>query len=785
MENEPFDPDTVFGKSKPFDYWLNKEDNPLVYCILHMNGKKFIASSSYEVTLHQKTNKHDCFTIKVPSDAIDDFKDYVMAKSRQLIGNEITINYHQYGRIRQTFFGIIDKVQDRRDGSGYGDIVLKGKSPAMLLDSGKKCRSFDNKTLEEIINEVCSKQPPEAKVKVTPLANNNIPKRIAFTVQYQESDYKFIQRLAKLHGEYFYYNGENLIFGTETQPRIKISEGVDLDKFHLKMKLKAQLFSHYTYDSESGTGIEKHSENAQSNDLQNTENIMQAVAVIKSEKLFAEKSKMYFNHTGNDAESDLTSSVIREKEKRQRLVKVKGESRNTDLRIGGLIEVSDINDHAMETYRIIEVKHIHNPGEYYNEFTAIPDMFNAPYQDNNAVPKCEEQSARVVDNNDPKGMKRVRVQFEWQKENNQITPWISVVTPHAGAGKGHHFVPEIGEEVLVAFRSGNAENPYVVGTLYNGAETSGFHTENNDLKVIKTRSGHTIIMNDSEDKMSITILDQAGNTIYLDTVKKSITIQAPETIDIICKNLNIKVEENMKTDVGHNQENTIGKNIKTIAKEEISQDSGKKTIIASGDNTEISARKNLDLYGKKNLIGFTDGKTEFGAKEQMHVYGMTSLITAKNKIEYKAPSMNKLPESGKFKHDKEKQIINAVWMNDKMDEKIKSAAVGDKVSLLVQTRNFEEGETITIVVDEIDGKDVKNGEKEITLTGTVNAQGLAELKEAVEIEKSQQEEEEKKKEEDKKANEIYKTIEGKDYTFDEWKEYEQKAWEEYKRNKRK
>ena len=195
--------------------------------------------------------------------------------------------------------------------------------------------------------------------------------------------------------------------------------------------------------------------------------------------------------------------------------------------------------------------------------------------------------------------------------------------------------------------------------------------------------------------------------------------------------------------------------------------------------------KTYKLYGKKNLIGFTDGKTEFGAKEQMHVYGASSLITAKDKIEYKAPSMNKLPESGKFKHDKEKQIINAVWMNDKMDEKIKSAAVGDKVSLLVQTRNFEEGETITIVVDEIDGKDVKNGEKEITLTGTVNAQGLAELKEAVEIEKSQQEEEEKKKEEDKKANEIYKTIEGKDYTFDEWKEYEQKAWEEYKRNKRK
>jgi hypothetical protein len=50
--------------------------------------------------------------------------------------------------------------------------------------------------------------------------------------------------------------------------------------------------------------------------------------------------------------------------------------------------------------------------------------------------------------------------------------------------------------------------------LYNGKEKSGHHTAGNDLKVIKTRSGHTILMNDSEDKMSITILDIAGNTIW-------------------------------------------------------------------------------------------------------------------------------------------------------------------------------------------------------------------------------------------------------------------------------
>ncbi|HEX8575072.1 MAG TPA: Rhs element Vgr protein, partial [Flavobacterium sp.] len=269
---------------------------------------------------------------------------------------------------------------------------------------------------------------------------------------------------------------------------------------------------------------------------------------------------------------------------------------------------------------------------------------------------------------------------------------------------------------------------------------------------------------------------------------------APETINIICKNLNIDVGENMKTNVGHNQENTIGKNIKTVAKEEISQDSGKKTIIASGDNTEIAAGKDLDLYGKKKLIGFTDGKTEFGAKQQMHVYGMTSLITAKDKIEYKAPSMNKLAESGKFKYDKEKQIISVKWMDNEMKERIESACFGDKVSLLVKTRNYEEGETITIKIKEKDGGDVKEGEKELTLTGKVNAEGFAELKEEVEIEKSKREEEQeqeqeqilKKQEEEKKATEIYTTYKGKDYTFKEWKIFEDEQYKIYleKKNKK-
>jgi type VI secretion system secreted protein VgrG len=89
-----------------------------------------------------------------------------------------------------------------------------------------------------------------------------------------------------------------------------------------------------------------------------------------------------------------------------------------------------------------------------------------------------------------------------------------LIQPHSGGGKGFYLVPEIGEEVLVGFESGNAEKPYVMGTQYNGSESSGYHTSGNDKKVIHTRSGTNVILNDADG--SVFIEDPSGNTWLMD-----------------------------------------------------------------------------------------------------------------------------------------------------------------------------------------------------------------------------------------------------------------------------
>lgn len=774
--------DKIFGKYKSFDDYFKDPTHPYALVKVFIDGNELKASYTVEFT--QRTNDHDTFKIITPDDSFDSFEGYLLEKSRYLFGKDVLIEFARFGKVTQTFEGIITNMNNpKHEGGGYGDLHILGAGKSILLESGKDCQSFEDKSLSQIIKEVCEDCPPEARVDASENGLNlpNRGKVFPYTVQYKESNYDFIKRLAKRNGEFFYYNGEKTIFGNKTQSHITLQEGVDLIEETFCASLLAQDFKYLSYNPETGTVIEKDSKNVQ---VEFKANHFGAMAVIASRNIYRKAPVMQFGNAKN--EQELEDAVRLEREKRENLFFVKGKSRAPELKMGGCAELSDINGKAMETYRIIEIRHYHDGYEYYNEFTGIPNLFHAaPFIDTEAVPLGEIQTARVTDNNDPKGMGRVRVQFPWQMAKNQMTPWIRIVTPYAGAGKGQHFVPEIGEEVLVNYESGNAEKPFVMGAMYNGAETSGYHTAGNDLKVIKTRSGHTIIMNDSEDKMSITILDISGNTIYLDTVKKSITIQAPETIDIICKNLNIKVEENMKTTVGHNQETTVSKNIKTVAKEEISQDSGKKTIIASGDNTEISARKNLDLYGKKNLIGFTDGKTEFGAKEQMHVYGMTSLITAKDKIEYKAPSMNKLPESGNFKHDKEPKIINMVWCyGEENNSLVDDSKHFVDMNLIVHTRNYEAGESITITINAEDGEPIADGLTELSLTGTVDENNQVVFKEPFKnysLYLMNEDDTETKNEEDENA--VYRTYEGKDYTKNEWIEFEQKEWEAYQKRR--
>jgi len=218
--------------------------------------------------------------------------------------------------------------------------------------------------------------------------------------------------------------------------------------------------------------------------------------------------------------------------------------------------LTDINARAMETYRVVKISHYHSGMEYYNSFEGIPMMRTPADFDENAFPHSEQQPAIVKDNNDPLGMGRVRVQFLWQAKRNEMTPWIRVVQPYTGGGKGFYFVPEIGEEVLVDFEGGNAERPFVLGAHYNGEAKSGYHNADNRVKAIHTKSGHKLIFTEDE---SILLTDKNGNVIKLDTQGKNIEISAPETVSISCRRFVVDTIDNIEINSGGNLTEKVSK----------------------------------------------------------------------------------------------------------------------------------------------------------------------------------------------------------------------------------
>lgn len=163
----------------------------------------------------------------------------------------------------------------------------------------------------------------------------------------------------------------------------------------------------------------------------------------------------------------------------------------------------------------------------------------------------------VTNNRDPDGQGRVKIKFPWLSDDNE-TDWVRIATLMAGGERGSFFLPEVGDEVLVAFEHGDINHPYVIGALWNGVakppETNS-DGRNNIRKItsrsgheiifnddgsamqekieIHTNSGHKIVLDDSVGQEKIEIIDKTGsNKISIDSVQNSINIESALQLNI-------------------------------------------------------------------------------------------------------------------------------------------------------------------------------------------------------------------------------------------------------------
>src|SRR5690606_12008749 len=146
----------------------------------------------------------------------------------------------------------------------------------------------------------------------------------------------------------------------------------------------------------------------------------------------------------------------------------------------------------------------------------------------------------VTDLNDPEWLARIKVEYPWLPEGSEST-WARLATPLAGPELGFYFLPEVGDEVLVAFEMDDIRRPYVLGFLWNGDNAPP--SDDPNIRLIHTVSGHKITLDDTGGSEQIKIEDSSGtNTIVLN--KDGVTIESSG--DVTIKGLNINLEATAK-----------------------------------------------------------------------------------------------------------------------------------------------------------------------------------------------------------------------------------------------
>ena len=139
----------------------------------------------------------------------------------------------------------------------------------------------------------------------------------------------------------------------------------------------------------------------------------------------------------------------------------------------------------------------------------------------------------VTNNQDPDNLGRVKVSFPWLAEAEE-SAWARLVSPVAGAQRGLFWLPEVGDEVLLAFEHGDPGRPYILGGLWNGVDTPPTDAgDGRDVRVLKTRSGHLVRLDDSDGAEKIEIVDKSGgNSIVVDTAANTITLSSGQDIQL-------------------------------------------------------------------------------------------------------------------------------------------------------------------------------------------------------------------------------------------------------------
>ena len=566
--------------------------------------------------LIQSTKNHHEFELELAYDVLGEAENYRLEKAQDFLGKRLTAIF-RYKDVEDSpervFVGVITEVGFVQEQGSLGNILLKGYSPTILLDAAPHTQSFGgtqsislNSIADEVIKQGISKSRFDYRIAAK---YGSIP----YSAQYEETHFNYLARMAEAYGEQFFYDGEVLHFG-ELPPQeapIKLTYGSSVNDIKVNMRAQHVNPSFYGYNSSKNEKL-----TAGSSSIKHKSDIANRAYNI-SEKTFTTPS-LRVAPIKSSTSMDIDASQKGTAGSKAVDVFVTTGSTTIPFMYPGC--VADIEMRQTDTNKtsyftklmMTEVTHeVDARGYYTGHFEAIAADTGFLPRPEFVMPRAEIQVAKVTSNTDKQNQGRVQVQFDWQKGADK-TEFIRVMTPDAGGSdkvsknRGFMAIPEVGDQVMVAFQHHHPDRPFVMGGMFHG-KVGGGGGQGNNIRSFSSKSGNCITLN---DKDGVRIVDRNENSVELNGGGNLDTNISADYTENVGGNQTTNITSANRINIGTNSVVNVGeKGTSTFASSSgyYYVKSETATLLKSGESSIILTKDGIiKIKGKAIIIEGTD-----------------------------------------------------------------------------------------------------------------------------------------------------------------------------------
>ena len=568
-----------------------------VECSIRIENKE-LKYSIYSFELSQSTDAHHVLKVELRPLAEKPSSESEFIDSDEFtpfLGKPVSVDLKPKGGLVDPglslrFVGVVIETQTQNNLGQLNQIFLTAKSPTCLMDAAARNAFYTEKSLSDIGNTILSQYPIDR-------GTMDIPSSIKykFCVQYRETDYQFLKRLSEQEGLWAYYDGARFCMASRPGgDSLELTWRDTLGSFGLNLSCQQQFFQHKVYNYEQK---ETYSQNTKSvsSDL-NPSGIFK-VPLDASESVLTGNGVLDFPREVADAKQLHGYLSVKKSESRGKLVLGVGESTLPVLSVGKKVMVKNLSEDIVGQYFIKEVvHHFDHSGNYYNQFKCVPLDLAYPQKSSTHRPIEGLHSAVVKANDDPDHLGRVKVKFQWNKEGEE-SPWIRVLTTHAGKDRGLFCLPEVGDEVLVSFDQDYPESPIVMGSLYNkvDAPIDEAKSSENEIKSFITKGGNRVVIKDTAGKEEIQITTKEGkNELSLKMANPpQVSIHSEGKIQLDADEIILKAKKKLSFTSKGPAELNAQRDVKI--KGQSAELSGQTNVKIQGQMAELSAQTNVKI----------------------------------------------------------------------------------------------------------------------------------------------------------------------------------------------